>query len=224
MMYRDDWDSIYKDLDKFIEDNLEIEPLRFHALLDDQETIERMEFFIREEQSKHGNGEIESFAGVLKKMREALGLSKPEVYQAALLAKMNYSNIEEQGDRPGREKVLALGFVLINANLVKDNPLDMLPEVIMDKLLGLAGGIEYCLKNTSPFDLIIRFCLRGKETEPGRMGNYISELSKVNNLLSYKGFEQLPADFEKLPEEVKKWLKEKGEESNASSDTKVRKN
>jgi hypothetical protein len=226
-MYQDDWDSIYKDLDKFIEDNLEIEPTRFHVLHDEQKDKERLDVFIQEEQSKHENGNIESFAGVLKKMREDLGLTKPKVYHAALLAKSHYSKIEEKDDRPGRREVIALGFAFIHVNIDKRNPLNLTPEEIMDKLLLLGGGIAYALKNTSPFDLVIIYCLRGRKNASGDVAGYIHELSDVNNLLSYKDFEQLPKDFKKLPKEVKDFeirRSEKKEESNASSDTKTRKN
>jgi hypothetical protein len=116
-------------------------------------------------------------------MMKELGLEPPDVYKEALITRDHWSKMMGPDlPRPGKYTVIALAFVFIHADAKKNNPMHMVPEKRMNKLLLSGGGDYYTLKNTSVFDLVIKFCMERKKYS----------VDDVNAILAYKGQPLLP--------------------------------
>lgn len=182
-MNLNDRDSIVKELDKYIEDNFGMVTPGFNALHSEKEEKERLESFIKETRCKAGREMDVFFANILEDMMKQLGSKPPEIYNPALITKDHWSKLLGP-DRPHPKKftVIALGFALIQADVKKNNPLKLPPEERMNTLLYSGGGIDYTLKNSSVFDLVIKFCLQEK----------VYDVDNVNFFLAHKKLPMLP--------------------------------
>jgi len=182
--------NICKKLDNFIEENLEIPSNGFSAFPRD----DKLEKYIDEEWEKKsisgsgsgsgsGGSDDTFFGQYIEEKREELGLKPSDLYKPALLSRDFYSKlISIDHPRPGRYPVMSLAFPLINADVIKNSPPLMSPNERMKEMLLFSGGIDYILRNTSIFDLVIIFCLN----------EALYDVNVVNHLLKNKDLPLLP--------------------------------
>jgi hypothetical protein len=177
--------SIFQRLDKYIEDNLELEmEMGLYAFPNKGKDRykEKLDAFIAE-RGNYSEGKEMFFCDVLEKMMNDLDLDPPDVYKPAYITRDRWAKwLGPDRPHPGRFGVIAIGFSFIQSDVKKNGYLVLPPEKRMNKLLYSGGGVDYILKHGTNFDLTIMFCLNEN----------IFDVLDVNELLAYKKLPLLP--------------------------------
>jgi len=166
-MNNEEWESIIDELDRYLEENILIEPLRFNAVHANE----------NEQIRPHRNvlPPVRMIGEILENMKKELDLDPHDICETALIEEDKWNELITRGCiRPEQQfHVIAIGFALIQ----KDKDKILSPEERMNILLYAVCGIE-----CNYFILTIKFCLK-KE---------FYDINKVNELLKKKGFPLLP--------------------------------
>jgi hypothetical protein len=160
MIDREKLDSLCKELDKFIQDNIYIEEPDY-KMRDDEKPIEKNNEILNKFISEYKTVNREPFHVVLNKMINEIKLEneQPNIYKLALISKDHFSKLINNKNQPKKNAIISLGFALNSKNIQKNNMLNKNPKLIMNELLISRRDEYFIIGYNDPFDLAIIFCL-----------------------------------------------------------------
>lgn len=196
MIDPDKLDSLCRELDKFIQDNMHIEESGYHMRDDlvgrekDNE-IEKYKNFKSEYKDKDES--IKPFFYVLddigRKLYEKWDEDKSDLWKYALISKDYVSKTKKENIKKiNKYSILSIGFALNSKNLAMNNKLNKSAKDIMNELFLSRQEEKITINYADPFDLVIIYCLE-------KLADTECDITDIDIFLKHEG---LPWFSEKL--------------------------